>query len=41
MSRLLSICLLAGCEILSLLAVSHSPQSTSMEGARQMFPKQP
>src|SRR4029077_976292 len=34
MSRLLSICLLAGCEILSLLAVSHSPQSTSMEGAR-------
>ena len=34
MSRLLSVCLLAGCEIISLLAVSHSPQSTSMEGAR-------
>ena len=34
MSRLLSICLLAGCEILSLLTVTHGAQRTSMEGAR-------
>src|SRR5580700_2344339 len=34
MSRLLSICLLAGCEMLSLLVVSNPPQSTSMAGAR-------
>jgi hypothetical protein len=34
MSRLLSICLLAGCAIVSALAASHDPQSTSMAGAR-------
>ncbi|MGB6401775.1 MAG: hypothetical protein WBF26_02920 [Candidatus Sulfotelmatobacter sp.] len=34
MSRFLSVCLLAGCEIVSVLAVSHSPQRTSMAGDR-------
>ena len=34
MSRLLSVCLLAGCEIVSALAASHSPQKTSMAGDR-------
>src|SRR5215467_1790399 len=34
MSRLLSICLLASCAIVSALATSHDPQSTSMAGAR-------
>ncbi|MGB0008311.1 MAG: hypothetical protein WA437_04830 [Candidatus Sulfotelmatobacter sp.] len=34
MSRFLSVCLLAGFCIVSVLAVSHSPQSTSMAGAR-------
>jgi hypothetical protein len=34
MSRPLSICLLAGCAIVSALAVSHDPQTTSMAGAR-------
>jgi hypothetical protein len=34
MSRFLSVCLLAGCGIVSVLAVSHPPQSTSMAGDR-------
>ena len=34
MSRFLSVCLLAGCGIVSILAASHPPQKTSMEGAR-------
>ena len=34
MSRFLSICLLAGCGIVSVLAASHSPQRTSMAGDR-------
>ena len=34
MSRFLSVCLLAGCGMVSALAVSHSPQSTSMAGDR-------
>jgi hypothetical protein len=34
MTRPLSICLLAGCAIVSALAASHDPQSTSMAGAR-------
>src|SRR5271170_4949142 len=34
MSRFLSVCLLAGCGIVSLLAASPSPQSTSMAGDR-------
>jgi len=34
MSRSLNICLLAGCAIVSALAASHDPQSTSMAGAR-------
>ena len=34
MSRLLSICLLAGCAIVSALGASHDPPSTSMAGAR-------
>lgn len=34
MTRPLSICLLAGCAIVSALAASHDPQTTSMAGAR-------
>ena len=34
MSRFLRVCLLAGCGTVSLLAVSHSPQKTSMAGDR-------
>lgn len=34
MSRFLSVCLLAGCGIVSILAASHPPQKTSMEGSR-------
>jgi hypothetical protein len=34
MSRFLSVCLLAGCGIASILAASHPPQSTSMAGDR-------
>lgn len=34
MIRPLSICLLAGCAIVSAMAASHDPQSTSMAGAR-------
>lgn len=34
MRRFLSICLLAGCGIVSVPAASHSPQSTSMAGDR-------
>ena len=34
MRRFLSVCLLAGCGIVSVLAASHSPQSTSMAGDR-------
>lgn len=34
MSRFLSVCLLAGCGIVSILAASHLPQKTSMEGSR-------
>ena len=34
MSRFLGVCLLAGSGIVSVLAASHSPQSTSMAGAR-------
>lgn len=34
MSRFLSVCLLAACGIVSILAASHPPQKTSMEGAR-------
>ena len=34
MSRPLSVCLLAGCVIVSALAASHDPQTTSMAGAR-------
>ena len=34
MSRFLSVCLLAGCGIVSVLAASHSPQNTSMAGDR-------
>lgn len=34
MSRFLSVCLLAGCGIVSILEASHPPQKTSMEGAR-------
>ena len=34
MSRFLSICLLAGCGIVSVLAASHSSQRTSMAGDR-------
>ncbi len=34
MSRFLSVCLLAGCAIVSALAASDSPQRTSMAGAR-------
>ena len=34
MSRFLSVCLLAGCGIVSILAASHPPQSTSMAGDR-------
>ena len=34
MSRLLSVCLLAGCGIVSVLAAPRSPQSTSMAGDR-------
>ena len=34
MSRFLSVCLLAGCWIVSVLAASHSPQRTSMAGHR-------
>src|SRR5580693_9299346 len=34
MSRLLSVCLLAGCGVVSVLAASDSPQRTSMEGDR-------
>jgi len=40
MSRPLSICLLAGCLIVSALAASHSPQSTSMAGARANVSKE-
>lgn len=34
MSRFLRICLLAGCGTVSVLAASHAPQRTSMEGDR-------
>jgi hypothetical protein len=34
MSRFLSVCLLADCGIVSILAASHPPQSTSMAGDR-------
>ena len=34
MSQFLSVCLLAGCGIVSILAASHAPQSTSMAGDR-------
>ncbi len=34
MSRFLSVCLLAGCGMVSVLAASHSPQKTSMAGDR-------
>ena len=34
MSRFLSVCLLAACGIVSILAAPHPPQKTSMEGAR-------
>ena len=34
MSRFLSVCLLAGCGIVSILAASLPPQKTSMEGSR-------
>jgi len=34
MIRLLSICLLAGCGIVAILAASHPPQTTSMAGDR-------
>src|ERR1700722_14445249 len=34
MSRFLSVCLLAGCGTVSILAASHPPQSTSMAGDR-------
>jgi hypothetical protein len=34
MRRFLSVCLLTGCGIVSLLAASHPPQSTSMAGDR-------
>jgi hypothetical protein len=34
MSRFLSICLLASCGVVSVLAASHSPQTTSMAGDR-------
>jgi hypothetical protein len=34
MSRFLSVCLLTGCCVVSVLAASHSPQSTSMAGDR-------
>ena len=34
MSRFLSVCLLAGCGIVSILAASHPTQKTSMESAR-------
>jgi hypothetical protein len=40
MSRPLSICLLACCLIVSALAESHSPQSTSMAGARANVSKE-
>jgi hypothetical protein len=34
MRRFLSVCLLAGCGMVSVLAASHSPQATSMAGDR-------
>lgn len=34
MSRALGVCVLAGSMMVSVLAASHSPQSTSMEGSR-------
>jgi hypothetical protein len=34
MSRFLSVCLLAGCGVVSILAASHPPQGTSMAGDR-------
>jgi hypothetical protein len=34
MSRFLRVCLLAGCGFVSLMAASHSPQTTSMAGDR-------
>jgi hypothetical protein len=34
MRRFLSLCLLAGCRIVSILAASHPPQTTSMAGDR-------
>jgi len=34
MSRFLSVCLLAGCGLVSVMAASHSPQRTSMAGDR-------
>ena len=34
MNRFLSVCLLASCGIVSILAASHAPQSTSMAGDR-------
>ena len=34
MSRFLSVCLLAGCGLVSVLAASHSPQTTAMAGDR-------
>lgn len=34
MTRALSICLLAGCTMVSALAASHDPQTTDMAGAR-------
>ena len=40
MNRPLSICLLAGCAIVSALAASHDPQHTSMEGARANVSKE-
>lgn len=34
MNRALSVCVLAGCALVSALSASHDPQSTSMAGAR-------